>query len=158
MNKVPLSKNKIESRLAMIREALVELQRFGKLSLEEFLGSKDHFAIAEHYLRRALEAVFDIGNHIISRYSYPPCKRPKSLKEIAIALGEKGIVDKIFARERLVAMAGFRNRMVHFYDELTEKELHQIITEDRGDFERFASSIVEVIKKPEKFGLQLAEF
>src|SRR3989344_4441781 len=94
MHKVPLSKVKIESKLAVMREALGALQNIATTCTEtEFIGSNEKFAVAEHHLRRALEAVFDIGGHIFSRFAYGPGKRPKTLREIAGALGEKGIVE-----------------------------------------------------------------
>jgi len=131
MHKAPLSKIKIESKLAIIRESVTELEKIGKnVSQEEFEKNKEKFAVAEHFLRRALEAVFDIGGHIISRFTYSPGKRPKTLKEIALELGQRKIVDSKFAQDKLVEMAGYRNRMVHFYDEITPKELYQIITRD----------------------------
>ena len=96
MYKPPLSRVKIESKLAIIREALQELPKTAAGCTEgEFAADIAKFAVAEHFLRRALEAVFDIGGHIISRFAYAPGKRPKTLKEIAHALGEKGVVEKV---------------------------------------------------------------
>lgn len=156
MYQVPLSKIKIESKLAIIRESILELEKIGKQhSKEQFLADKNQFAIAEHYLRRALESIFDIGGHIISRFSYSPAKRPKTFKEIALSLGERGIVDKKFAKDKLMEMAGYRNRLVHFYDEITVKELYQIIKKDLGDLEIFAQSVVKIAKNPEKIGLKI---
>ncbi len=154
MYKASLSTVKIESKLAIIREALDKLPKtVVHFSEEEFSSDTIKFAVAEHYLRRALEAVFDIGGHIISRFPYSPGKRPKTLKEIAKALGEKGIVEKSFSEGALSNMAGYRNRMVHFYDEVTPRELYQIVTTNLGDFEIFATAVVRVIKDPDMFDL-----
>src|SRR3989344_9281665 len=102
MHKVPLSKTKIETKLAIIREAVTELSKIGQeYSQNQFINDREKFAVAEHYLRRALEAVFDIGGHIISRFPYSPGKRPKSIKEIALKLGERGVVDRKFAEDKL---------------------------------------------------------
>ena len=158
MYKVSLSKTKIETKLAIIREAIVELEKIGrKHTQEQFINDRDKFAVAEHYLRRALEAVFDIGGHIVSRYPYSPGKRPKSIKEIATELGNRKIIDSKFAEDKLVEMAGYRNRLVHFYDEITPKELYQIITKDLGDLEIFAQSVVRMVNKPEDLGLGLED-
>ncbi len=158
MYKVPLSKTKIETKLAIIREATFELRKLGdNCPQEEFLSNKEKFAVAEHYLRRALEAVFDIGGHIISRFTYSPGKRPKSMKEIALELGERGVVDRKFAEDKLVEMAGYRNRLVHFYEEITPKELYQIITQDLNDLEIFARSVIEVVNSPENIDLSIED-
>lgn len=158
MYKVPLSKTKIESKLALIRDAISVLGGIGeRLTVEQFVADPREFAVAEHHLRRALEAVFDIAGHIISRFPYAPGKRPKTIKEIARALGEKGVIDKDFAENRLVKMAGYRNRLVHFYDEIAADELYRIVTLDYGDIEQFARSVVETIRSPECVGLTAEE-
>lgn len=157
MSPVPLSKTKIETKLAIIREALTELAKFRPISRADFIADKDNFAIAEHYLRRALEAIFDISGHIISRYPYSPGKRPSTFKEIALALGDKGVIDETFARETLVKMAGYRNRMVHFYAELTAEELYLIVKEKLSDIEKFSEAIINLVKNPKKLDLGIEE-
>lgn len=155
MTQVPLLKIKIETKLAAIRKSLDELKKIGNLSYEDFLKNPDHFAIAEHYLRRALEAIFDITAHIISRIPYSSGKRPANYKALALALGENKIIDEKFARETLTKMAGYRNRMVHFYDEISAGELHSIIKNQLSDIDYFARSIVELIKNPQAFNLTI---
>jgi uncharacterized protein YutE (UPF0331/DUF86 family) len=153
MTKVPISKTKIETKLAIIREALTELEQLAKIEKDQFLSDKKNFAIAEHYLRRTLEAVFDIAGHIISRYPMSPGKRPTTYKDLAISLAEKNIVDDDFGKNILTKMAGYRNRMVHFYDEITSEEMYQILQEKLTEIDRYAIAVVNVIKNPEKFDL-----
>jgi len=117
------------------------------MSLEEF-KTDENFAIAEHYLRRALEAVFEIGNHILSRI---PGIRISTYKEIALALGEQNIIPKEFAQEKLLKMAGYRNRLVHFYSEVSVDELYQIIQNNLTDFEEFLKYIKNILENPESF-------
>lgn len=158
MYKVPLSKTKIESKLALIREAITTLSAIGeRLTKEQFIADPKEFAVAEHHLRRTLEAVFDIAGHIISRFPYAPGKRPKTIKEIACALGDKDVVSKEFAEEHLVKMAGYRNRLVHFYDEITPQELYSIVTSDLGDIEQFARYAIETVHSPERIGLTVED-
>ncbi len=56
------------------------------------------------------------------------------------ALADIGVVTREQA-ERLRLMAGFRNRLVHFYHEVTDQELYQIITSNLSDVEYFVRSI-----------------
>lgn len=158
MQQIPLSKTKIETKLAIVREAITELRELvTQTPKEHFIDDKVKFGFAEHHLRRALEAIFDIGGHIISRFPYSPAQRPKEYKEIAIALGVRGIVDEKFAREILTKMAGYRNRLVHFYHEVTKEELFDIITNKLGDVELFARAVVDLLEHPEKYNLTVAE-
>ena len=155
MSPVPLSKIKIESKVAIIRAALVELAKFSTLTQKEFTKESQNFAVAEHHLRRALEATFDLAGHIASRLPLSPGQRPHTLKGLALILGTKKIVSADFAKNTLVKMAGYRNRMVHFYDEITPKELYEIVTQRTGDVEKFVKAIVKLIKNPKKFGLTI---
>jgi uncharacterized protein YutE (UPF0331/DUF86 family) len=67
-------------------------------------------AAAESYLRRSLEALFDIGRHILAkRFAYPATE----YREIAKGLLEKKVLEAKEA-ELMREMAGYRNRMVHF--------------------------------------------
>mgnify|MGYP000111882218 CR=1 FL=1 len=151
MKRVPLNKVVLTSRLEEIRRCLDELEKFKKISLDEFKKGYN-FAICEHFLRRALEAVFDIGSHILSRI---PGARAGTYKEIAILLGKEGILPQSFVEDNLVKMAGYRNRLVHFYYEIKEKELYFILQNDLKDIEKFCFYIAEILKNPAKWNLQV---
>ena len=152
MKQVPLNGQIIESRLREIAIDIERLKKFEDLSVSEF-SEGENFAIAEHYLRRALEAVFDLGNHVLSRLSIPPGQRPTMYKEIALALGRHNIVPSDFARNALKKMAGYRNRLIHFYCEVSKKELHEIIQENLEDLEKFCQYILKVTENPQDYGL-----
>ena len=154
MNSLPLNRKVLVNRLAEIERDLAELEKFRMVPLKEFREGV-HYAAAEHYLRRALEAVFDAGNHILSRLPLAPSQRPESYKAIAAALGRHQVVSKDYAEGPLSEMAGYRNRLVHFYDEVTQEELYEIIQNQLGDLETFARTIRELIERPEKIGLTI---
>ena len=44
-------------------------------------------------------------------------------------------------------MAGYRNRIVHLYHEITDEELYEIIQNDLKDIEQFILEIGTFIKK-----------
>jgi len=130
----------IEDRLGFINEALARLKRLSTYKEEEFLKD-DNPAIAESYLRRSLEAVFDIGRHIIAKTAG---KGIVEYKEIARALGDKEIVSSDCSKS-LILMAGYRNRLIHFYHQVEDKELYTILKENLPDIERFVKEIRDFI-------------
>lgn len=154
MTSIPLNKIVLVNRLAEIERDLSELAKLRQVPLKPFTQGH-HFAVAEHHLRRALEAVFDAGNHILSRLPLAPSQRPETYKALATAMGRHKIVPKEFAEGPLFAMAGYRNRMVHFYDEITPEELHGILQHHLGDLETFAKALRRVITHPERLGLTI---
>ncbi len=149
-HKVPLNKEVIQTRVSYIEDSLKSVERFKRVSYKEFHSNSDNFRIAFYDLHRALEAVMDIGSHILSRI---PGARPTSYKDIPRLLEKHKIIPADFATNQLTKMAGYRNRMVHFYGEITEKEIHSIIQEELEDFYTFLAHTNEILKNPAKYNL-----
>ncbi len=133
----------ITSRLTEIRTSAQRLKRFTNLSSEEFASDPDNFAIGEHHLRRALEALLDIGRHIVAKQAMG---QPKNYSEILALLGHNGVLSNDFAKQ-IAGMAGYRNRLVHAYAEVGPEELHTIIVDNLGDFATFEKQIVTYLKR-----------
>ena len=132
----------IEDRIGLINRSITRLQKLSSLREETFLDG-DTPAIAESYIRRSLEAIFDIGRHIIARTAG---KGIVEYKEVANALGTAGVVTKDLA-ERLKLMAGYRNRLIHFYHEITNRELFLIVKNNLSYMENFVKEIKTFIEK-----------
>lgn len=64
-------------------------------------------------------------------------------------------MDKDYAQTTLVKMAGYRNRLTHFYADVTPTEIYRIVTKDLDDFKPFLEAIRDLVQNPEKFGLAL---
>jgi len=89
-------------------------------------------------LQVSIEALIDIGNHIISRENY---KYPETNADTFRVLVEEDIISE----EKLdsyIAMAKFRNMVVHLYDEIKEGEIYNIIQNYLDDFEYFIKQII----------------
>lgn len=151
MTPIALDKETIVVRLNGIEGELAELYQLAKRPFEEFENFGDPFKLAQYHLHRALEGVFNIGGHILSRL--PGGNRGGAYKEIARLLGEKKIVPQAFAMKNLVKMAGYRNRLVHFYAEIAPKEIYDVLQENLSDFEVFLKSVKAILKNPAKYGL-----
>lgn len=132
----------IEDRIGIINRCISKLKRLSYLNEDDFLVD-DTPAIAESYIRRALEAIFDIGRHIIAK---TPGKGIVEYKEIADSLGNIEVVSKEYAA-RLKLMAGYRNRLVHFYHEVTDKELYLILKNNLKDIEEFVKLVKAFIER-----------
>ncbi len=138
-------------RIDGIEKDITRLEALSKLPFTDF-SQEDNFIKAQFYLRQALEGVFHIGSHILSRI---PGGRATEYKEVALKLGEFGVVDKDFASTKLKDMAGYRNRLTHFYAEITPTEIYKIIQENLPDFKTFLEYIKTLLKNPEKYNLTL---
>ncbi len=144
-----LERDVILVRISGIEGELAELRKLAAEPLETFASGTGH-KLAQYHLHRALEGVFHITAHILARV---PGGQATQYKELALKLGELGVVPKEFAQEKLTTMARYRNRLVHFYAPITPEELYNIIQKDLGDFTVFLTGIKNLLEHPKTFGL-----
>lgn len=106
-------------------------------SAESFAADPRMVAAGESFLRRALEALFDVGRHVLAKGFGEPATE---YKEIAERLGAHAVLARGEV-DRLRKMAGYRNRLVHFYDEVTPTELYEILTRHVGDVQEVLDAL-----------------
>lgn len=135
--------NIISQRASWIKEMIEALQELPIQNRQKFLSNKHTIAAAESYLRRSLEALFDIGRHILARRFGSPVTE---YKEIAQCLLERKILQKKEA-DTLRQMAGYRNRMVHFYHEISSEELQEICAHRLYDIETLLKKLLDWVRE-----------
>lgn len=131
----------VESRLADMRRSAIRLKELAVMDPGRLSSDPDAFAIGEHHLRRALEAVLDIGRHIVARRGLG---RPADYTDIIDLLGQNGILPPELSGT-IRGMAGYRNRLVHLYADVTPQELHTVIVRHLDDFQEFAQHILRYL-------------
>ena len=134
---------KVQENLNLIGVFLEKLEKMARIPKKTFLADERNPAASESFLRRCIEAIFDIGRHILSK-SFS--SKSLEYKEVALELGDKGVISKNYART-LVKMAGYRNRLVHYYKEISNEEIYEILQNDLGDLEKFLKEIEKFLKK-----------
>jgi uncharacterized protein YutE (UPF0331/DUF86 family) len=134
----PLRKDVVADRVSWVRKMVRGLRALPLTDEQAFLASATTVAAAESYLRRALEAMLDLGRHLLAKGLGIAVVE---YRDIAVKLGENGVLD---AEQTALMrdMAGYRNRMVHFYNEISEAELYDICAHRLGDIERTIDAIV----------------
>lgn len=124
------AKNKVVAdRLDWVSRMVGDIRSLPLESLEVFLSDKRNVWTAESCLRRALEALLDLGRHLLAKVH---AVAVTEYKQVADELKHRGILDEPAAR-KLRVLAGYRNRLVHFYHEVTPEELYRICTRDIDD-------------------------
>lgn len=151
MKKLSLLREAIEPRLEGIQHNIELLQEFAHQPFDAF-QEPETLDRVHHNLRLALEGILYIATHVLSRF---PGARETEYKRIASKLGEVGVIDREYADTVLVELAGYRNRLTHFYAEVKAEELYKICRENLGDVETFLKAIKNLLEHPEKFGLTI---
>ncbi|HXV59296.1 MAG TPA: DUF86 domain-containing protein [Vicinamibacteria bacterium] len=135
----------LATRLSKLRSALVKLERIAEQARDDYLTNETDRALAEHYLRIALEATLDAGNHVIAAEGF---RKPLKLRDVPLILAENRVIPTELA-EKLARAVGLRNRLVHGYAEIDHERLHEILNEELIDLERFAVAIGSRYTDPE---------
>jgi uncharacterized protein YutE (UPF0331/DUF86 family) len=76
-------------------------------------------------------------NHVISRNGF---RAPEDYGDTFRVMNEEGALEQDFSDE-LVNMAKFRNRLVHIYLEVENKQVYEILQDRLGDFKKFIDSL-----------------
>lgn len=132
----------IQAKIDIIEQNLGLLEEIKKMDLEDFTNSYRDIQASKHALQESIEACLDIANHVISTYGY---RRPEDYKDIFRVLMERDIIKKDFF-VKLEQIAKFRNLLVHRYEKLETKKLHQILEKDLGDIRFFVKTILKFLK------------
>ncbi len=129
----------VSAKVELIDQMLARIESLPLQSLEAFVGDVNLPAAGESYLRRALEALLDLARHVLAKGFGVPAAE---YKEIPRKLGELGVLEA-GATALLTEMAGYRNRLVHFYDEVKVEELFHILSEKKGDVRSVLTELLE---------------
>jgi len=129
-----MSPDKIDPRVVTakteaIRKMLAGIADLPLGSYEEWTDDPRMVAAGESYLRRALEALLDLSRHLLAKGFG---RAVPEYAAIADALQEETVLSPELA-SKLRLMARYRNRMVHFYDDISTQELFEILTEHLSD-------------------------
>lgn len=132
-----ISKKIVAAKCETVSEMLAGVHSLPLSTFEEFTRDPRMVAAGESYLRRALEAMLDLGRHVLAKGFGLPVPEYAAIAE---HLGRLGLLSSDSAAD-LKRMAGYRNRMVHEYDVVTPPELYKILSGQVSEVEEVVNSI-----------------
>jgi len=135
--KVGFNEDTIRHLSSELVGALNGLRELAALPQGDFLTDPHKIASAKYNFIVAIEAAIDISSHLISKNRW---RTPEDYADTFRVLGEEGVFETPFVGE-LVRMARFRNRLVHLYWKVDNREVYRILTTRLDDLERFMKEI-----------------
>jgi uncharacterized protein YutE (UPF0331/DUF86 family) len=134
----PIDLKAIADRLGLVDACLRDLRKLPDESPDVFASDWRNAAAAESLRRRATETLFDALRHLLARSQGLGALEYEQVARLA---REHGLVADATLADRLLEIAGFRNRITHFYDEVTPEELFRIRQTHLGDLAGLAVEI-----------------
>ena len=120
-----------------LRMSVGRLRELAKLTQEDFLNDPDKIGSSKYHFIVAIESCIDMCNHVIARNGY---RVPEDYADTFKVMAEAGAFDPDFSDD-LRNMARFRNRLVHLYWQLDDKQVFEIMRNRLNDFKKFLDSI-----------------
>jgi uncharacterized protein YutE (UPF0331/DUF86 family) len=135
---MPVFDQDVVTRLiSVLRKSLDRLRVLSQLDESAFVKDADKVGSAKYHFIVAIESCIDLCNHIIARNGY---RAPEDYGDTFRVMADAGGLSPTFADD-LVAMAKFRNRLVHLYWEVDDRQVHEFLRNRLDDMNRFLGAI-----------------
>jgi uncharacterized protein YutE (UPF0331/DUF86 family) len=121
----------IRKQLNKLDEYLSILYNLRKYSFDDFVSDPEHYGSTERFLHLAIEAILDMGNHVIADMDLGIVNWYSDIPSI---LAEKGYIDSA-QEKKWLQMIGFRNTLVHDYLEIDRSIVYDILQNHLEDIE-----------------------
>ena len=131
----------IRRRLQKLDEYLAILDGLRGYRLEEFLANPERYGSAERFLQLAIEAVLDMGSHVIAELELGSIETYGDIPRI---LAEKGYMSSELA-ERWIRMIGFRNILVHEYLDVDRKVVYGVLQHQLSDLRALRKAFAQFL-------------
>jgi uncharacterized protein YutE (UPF0331/DUF86 family) len=129
----------VAKKLAAIETAVQQLRSLGDLSaLRVDLKERRFF---EHTLQIGIQAALDVAAHLVADNRLG---EPRTNRELFRLLAESGWIPAPLAEE-LTKMVGFRNVLVHGYDDVDLGVVEDVVRNRLGDLLAFVAAVRERI-------------
>lgn len=125
----------VAKKLALIETCLSDLQRLARPEAIDTDVRERRFV--EHTLQMAIQAALDVASHIVSDRRLG---EPRTNRELFDLLEHDGWIDAALTAA-LRNMAGFRNVLVHGYDDVDLRVVHDVLDTHLGDLTAFISAV-----------------
>ena len=137
-----LDKQVIKRLLARLLDFLTRLERM-EFSLAELQSNRDIQDLISFRLQEAVEVSLDIAMHIVANLRLGS---PETGRDVFVDLTAGKVISFDLAKQ-MGAAVGFRNLVVHSYDELDMKQLYYDYRDDIKTLYQFAAEIQKFIDK-----------
>ncbi|MFB3131418.1 MAG: DUF86 domain-containing protein [Rhodothermales bacterium] len=126
--------NKLDEYLAILENAR-------RYSWEEFAGDPERYGSVERFLHLSLEALQDMGNHVIADLELGFVNRSRDIPEI---FAKQGWINEGL-KEKWIRMIGFRNILVHDYLEVDRRIVYEMLQNRLVDLKQIRDVFVRFL-------------
>jgi uncharacterized protein YutE (UPF0331/DUF86 family) len=133
----------VRRKALLITRDLADLAPLARTPLVEYLADPRDELVAERLLERIIGRMIDINYHLLTETDHPP---PADYYASFTQLAALGVYAAEFGR-RLAACTGLRNRIVHEYDDVDPRKVHEALAAAMQDTSAYLRAIEDYLKR-----------
>ena len=137
-----MKKEDVQNKLDLIPKNLEKLEILRAMGFEEFTSDFRNIDSSLHRFQTSIQALVDIGGYIIASLGL---RAPGTSGEVIDILVDHGLLNAA-QRDRYISMIQFRNRIIHFYNDIDLKILYQILQEQVVDIRELYRILLLIIE------------
>ena len=134
-------KKQLQEKINNLLEIYQGLKKLQKFTLKDLKENIENVWSVTFGVIAGIEAVLDISQYILADRGI----KIESYWKIPEKLEKLGLIDRGFLK-KMQKMVGFRNRAIHNYPSLDEKQLYDILQKDIDDFKEFLKIVKAYLK------------
>lgn len=131
----------VENKISEVRQYLDIVANYKRCSRQEIEKDTSIRGAVERYLYLVIQSTIDATEAYIAMKNY---RKPTSLRESFQILAEQGVILSTL-EDNLISMVGFRNILAHGYSKINYDRVYDILQNQLGDIEEFASILTRVL-------------
>ncbi len=133
----------IQTKIDVVLDNLEKLNVLKIKKYKDFVADFRNIDASLHILQTSIQALLDIGSYIIASLGL---RTPNTNAEIIEILSKADYISKGKA-DTYIKMCQFRNRIIHVYNHIDTKTLHDILRNELSDIKNFYKDLLKIIDK-----------
>jgi len=136
----------LNRKINFIKRDLGRLEEFKSLTFNQAAKDWKNYSIIKNLLLEIIGRGIDINQHLIAELAGLDTAAPLDYTETFLKLGELKVLPKKFA-EQISKSAGFRNAIVHGYNDLDEWTVYQSVGDALREYTKYCRYILKFLSK-----------
>lgn len=140
-----INKELIRAKIESIQCDLARLQEFSSMSFDTVAKDWKAYSVVKLLLMEIIGRAIDCNQHIISESEGVDIASPLDYRQTFLRLEEMGILPQSFAEE-IAKSAGFRNAIVHGYNNLDRELVYRSIGDALSQYTTYCGYLLSYLK------------
>lgn len=136
----------VRRKIKFIQEDLKNLEQFRDFTFEEMAHEWVRWSALEWTLAKIIGRAIDINQHLLAELAGKDIPPPKDYTETFLLLKNLRVLPDEFL-QKIAKSAGFRNRIIHEYNEIDKNLVYQTVGEAIEQYASYCKYVLEFLDK-----------